>query len=211
MYSVAVISLFPVEWWPFIALIIHKIQVKTMRWQNTQEIAAIPMCVVGPVRIISKEIDEEVGLPLATLESPLWPSTNRGARVCTAAGGIRAVIVDERMTRSVLIEADSVEHLHAAYLDLQQRHDELQQVISANSRFAKLLDMNAQIIGSLMYLRFELLTGDAAGHNMVTLASDNMLEWILQHYPKLRYVSVSGNFCSDKKTSAVNGIRSEEH
>lgn len=177
-----------------------------MRWQNTQNIASIPMCVVGPVRIISKEIDEEIGLPLATLESPLWPSTHRGARVCTAAGGIRSVIVDERMTRSVLIEADSATELYEAYQDLREQRGELQQVISASSRFAKLVDLNAQIIGSLMYLRFELLTGDAAGHNMVTLASDRMLEWILQRYQNLRYVSVSGNFCADKKVSAVNGI-----
>ncbi len=177
-----------------------------MRWQNTHQIAAIPMRVVGPVRIISKEVDDEVPLPLATLESPLWPSTHRGARACTHAGGIRAVVVDERMTRSVLVEADSVEIVHQACLDIQQRREELQTVISTTSRFAKLLEINTQIIGSLLYLRFELLTGDAAGHNMVTLASDHMLQWILQQYPKLRYVSVSGNFCSDKKVSAVNGI-----
>ena len=51
------------------------------------------------------------------------------------------------------------------------------------SRFAKLIDMHAQIVGSLLYLRFEFTTGDAAGHNMVTLASDRMLDWILNHYP----------------------------
>ena len=176
------------------------------RWQNTQQIATIPMRVVGPVRIISQEVDADIPLPLATLEAPLWPSTHRGARVCTHAGGIRAVIVDERMTRSVLVEADSAQTVHHIYQELKQRHVELQQVISATSRFAKLIDVNAQIIGSLLYLRFAFLTGDAAGHNMVTLASDHMLEWILQQYPQLRYVSVSGNFCADKKVSAVNGI-----
>jgi hydroxymethylglutaryl-CoA reductase (NADPH) len=66
--------------------------------------------------------------------------------------------------------------------------------------------MHAQIIGSMLYLRFELTTGDAAGHNMVTLASDRMLDWILKKYKQLRYVSISGNFCTDKKVSAVNGI-----
>jgi hydroxymethylglutaryl-CoA reductase (NADPH) len=42
---------------------------------------------------------------------------------------------------------------------------------------------------------------------MVTLAADRMLEWILNEYPMLRYVTISGNYCSDKKASAVNGIR----
>jgi hydroxymethylglutaryl-CoA reductase (NADPH) len=177
-----------------------------MRWQTTEKIAAIPLRIVGPVRIISNEVTEEVPLPLATLESPLWPSTHRGARVCTEAGGIRATIVDERMSRSVLVEADTVAAVYAAYTDIQKNKVALQEVISASSRFAKLIDMHAQIVGSLLYLRFELLTGDASGHNMVTLASERMLNWILERYPALRYVSISGNFCSDKKVSAVNGI-----
>ncbi len=187
-----------------------------MRWRTsyqngtesseTQQIAAIPMRVVGPVKIVSHEVNAEVPLPLATLETPLWPSTHRGARVCTQAGGIRATLIDERMTRSVLVEADSVEEVYRAYRDIQQQKEVLQTVISASSRFAKLIDMHAQIVGSLLYLRFELLTGDAAGHNMVTLASDRMLTWILKTYPALRYVTVTGNFCMDKKVSAVNGI-----
>jgi len=177
-----------------------------MRWQNKEQIATIPMRVVGPVRIISPEVNEAVPLPLATFETPLWPSTHRGARVCTEAGGISAIITDERMTRSVLVEADSALEAHQAYLAIQRQKDTFQQIISESSRFAKLIDMHAQLVGSILYLRFEFLTGDASGHNMVTLASERILEWILTQYPVLRYLSISGNYCSDKKTSAVNGI-----
>lgn len=177
-----------------------------MRWQNKDQFATIPMRVVGPVKIISTEVNEEVYLPLATLESPLWPSTHRGARVSTMAGGIKASIIDERMTRSILVEADSVAEVHAVYLDIQQQKEKLQQIVEKTSRFARLIHMHAQLVGSLLYLRLELTTGDAAGHNMVTLASDHILTWILSHYPMLRYVSISGNFCSDKKVSAVNGV-----
>jgi hydroxymethylglutaryl-CoA reductase (NADPH) len=186
-----------------------------MRWQKpyksgmdgeTMYLAGIPMRTVGPVKIISQEVNAEVPLPLATLESPLWPSTHRGARVCTKAGGIKATLIDERMTRSILVEADSVAEIHRIYLAILQQKDHLQTIVTNCSRFAKLLDLHAQIVGSLLFLRFELLTGDAAGHNMVTLAADRMLAWILSTYPTLRYVSISGNFCTDKKVSAVNGI-----
>jgi hydroxymethylglutaryl-CoA reductase (NADPH) len=177
-----------------------------MRWQNTEQIAMIPMRVVGPVKIISTEVNEEVPIPLATLEAPLWPSTHRGARVCTEAGGIRATLIDERMSRSILVEADTVAEIHQVYQDIQKQLPVLQALISESSRFARLLDMHGQILGSMLYLRFELQTGDAAGHNMVTLASERMLNWILDKYTQLRYVSISGNFCTDKKVSAVNGI-----
>lgn len=182
-----------------------------MRWKeiyqkDTEQTAAIPMRVVGPVKILSKEVDGDISVPLATLESPLWPSTHRGMRVCHLAGGIQATVVDERMTRSVLVEADSAGIVHAAYQALLQQKDKMQSIISESSRFAKLIDMHAQIVGSLLYLRFEMLTGDAAGHNMVTLASDRLLRWILETHPQLRYVSISGNYCCDKKVSAVNGI-----
>lgn len=176
-------------------------------YQNgPDQVAPIPMRVVGPVKIISQEVNEEVPLPLATFESPLWPSTHRGARVCTLAGGIHATIIDERMTRSVLVEADSVAQIHRISQEIQQLKEKFQGIISETSRFAKLLDIHTQIVGSILFLRFEYLTGDASGHNMATLASDRLLEWILNQYPELRYVSISGNYCSDKKVSAVNGI-----
>ncbi len=182
-----------------------------MSWRKSyqdepKQIATIPMCVVGPVKIVSNEVDEEVPIPLATFETPLWPSTHRGARVCTEAGGIRAVIIDERMTRSVLVEADSVAEIHSVYLEILKKKESLQQLTSTTSRFTKLIEIQAEIVGSLLYLRFEFLTGDAAGHNMVTLASERLLNWILEQYPMLRYVTISGNYCSDKKVSAVNGI-----
>jgi hydroxymethylglutaryl-CoA reductase (NADPH) len=214
-YSVDVITRFPVEWRSFMALqlVYFKNYMRpNLQHQNEasqgegEQIAAIPMQVVGPVRIISAEVDEEVPLPLATLETPLWPSTHRGARVCTHAGGIRATIIDERMTRSVLVEADSVAEVHEVYLAIQQRKEELQALVSETSRFARLININGHIVGSLLFLRFELLTGDASGHNMVTLASDRMLAWVLSQYPALRYVSISGNLCTDKKVSAVNGL-----
>jgi hydroxymethylglutaryl-CoA reductase (NADPH) len=177
-----------------------------MRCKNKQQTAAIPMKEVGPVRVSSAEFDDTVMLPLATFESPLWSSTHRGTLVCNQSGGIKATLIDDRMTRSVLVEADSASQVQQAYLDIRQQKEQLQWLVSQHSRFAKLLDMHAQVVGSLLYLRFELLTGDAAGHNMVTLAAEHMLNWILKRHSSLRYVSISGNYCSDKKVSAVNGI-----
>lgn len=177
-----------------------------MRWQTTEQIAAIPMRLVGPVNIIGPEVVAEVPLPLATYETPLWPSTHRGAKACNQAGGIKAVILDERMTRSVVFEAPGVTEALEVISSLKQHKDVMQAIIKDTSRFARFLDMHVQMVGNLIYLRFEFNTADASGHNMVTLAAERLVEWIMVRYPELLYVSISGNFCSDKKNSAVNGI-----
>lgn len=179
---------------------------QTMRWQDTEQIANIPMRLVGPVKIIGPEVDAEVPLPLATYETPLWPSTHRGAKVCNQSGGITAIILDERMTRSVLLEAPNLLVTQEVVTSLQQHKDVMQAIIKETSRFARFLDMHVQVVGCLIYLRFEFDTADAAGHNMSTLAAERLVDWILIRYPELAYVSISGNFCCDKKTSAVNGI-----
>jgi hydroxymethylglutaryl-CoA reductase (NADPH) len=171
-----------------------------------QQIASIPMRTIGPIRLIGDVMNEEVTVPLATFETPVWPSTNRGAKVTREAGGMRVTIVDECMSRSVAVEAEHAGQLQQIKQELLSRKAELDAVVASTSRFAQLLAMHFQVIGKLMFIRFEFLTGDASGHNMVTKASERLLAFILEQYSQLKYVSLSGNYCTDKKTSAVNGI-----
>lgn len=169
--------------------------------------ASIPMRCIGPIKISGPVLQEEVMVPLATFETPLWPSTNRGAlvsRLCPS--GIKVVVIHDKMTRSVVVEAPDAEYAFKVVSALKSYKDELNQVVASTSRFAQLEDWQVQIVGNLIYLRFEMSTGDAAGHNMTTKAADALLEWILSRYSKLQYVSISGNYCTDKKASAVNGI-----
>lgn len=169
--------------------------------------APIPMRWVGPMKLSGHLLEEKVSVPLATYETPLWPSVGRGARISTlCTQGINVSVIDERMTRSILLEAEDAFAAHQAIRSLQSRMDQLNEVVSASSRFAKLIDINSQVVGNLIYLRLEFTTGDASGHNMVTHAADYLIPWILAEYPGLRYSSISANYCSDKKATAVNGI-----
>lgn len=177
-----------------------------MRWQTTEQIATIPMRAIGPIKFAGPDVVGEIMVPLATFETPLWPSTHRGARASAHAGGIKAVILDDRMTRSVLLEAESIVDAQEAVFNFQQHKEAMQLIIAETSRFTRLLDMHTQVVGTLIYLRFEFNTGDASGHNMATLAADRLMEWILVRFKHLKYVSISGNYCVDKKVSAVNGI-----
>ncbi len=177
-----------------------------MNSENEVAVAAIPMKSVGPVRICGPEVDCEVTVPLATYETPLWPSVERGARVTEKAGGIRAVVFDERMTRSVLVDAPGAEGAKALVDFVRENRDEIAQVAAGTSRFARLKDVHFEVVGHLVYIRLEFDTGDAAGHNMSTRAADAVLDWLLKARPECSYGSISGNYCCDKKASAVNGI-----
>lgn len=168
--------------------------------------APVPMRKVGPVRLAGPDAEGEFLVPLATFETPLWPSVERGARVTAQAGGIRAVVLDERMTRSVLVDAPDAAGARDLIAFLEIRRADLAQVAAGTSRFAQLKDVHCQVAGHLVYVRFEFTTGDAAGHNMATRAADALLAWILEQRPECAYGSISGNTCCDKKPSAVNGI-----
>ncbi|WP_202978295.1 hydroxymethylglutaryl-CoA reductase [Thiomicrorhabdus sediminis] len=173
---------------------------------NVQPFAQIPMQAVGPFKLIGDVETDDLMVPMATYETPLWPSVARGARVAARAGGIRVTLIDERMTRSILLQAKHAGIAAQRLAEIKSRQEDIQEVVSQSSRFAKLLEMNSQVVGNLIYLRFEFHTGDASGHNMATNAADKIIPWLLAEYPDLDYVSISANYCTDKKVSAVNGI-----
>ncbi|MBA5724578.1 hydroxymethylglutaryl-CoA reductase [Candidatus Liberibacter sp.] len=167
----------------------------------------MPMRWIGPLKITGNVIQETISVPLATYEIPLWHSVKRGARISMLCkDGIRATLIDERMSRSIFLEAEYAEAALKALQEISRRQEEILKIVETTSQFARFINMHSQIAGNLLFLRLEFLTGDAAGHNMVTKAADAIMNWILLHWPHLRYGSISGNLCSDKKATAVNGI-----
>ena len=168
--------------------------------------ATVPMQWVGPMRLTGDAVAGELSAPLATYESPLWPSTARGARVSMACDGIHVSVVQDTMARSILLEASSVDKAAEAVRAIMARKPELAEVVNATTSHGRFTDLHWQLVGNLIFLRIEMQTGDAAGHNMVTGAADAAMSWILEQLPALSHVSVSGNYCTDKKPSAVNGI-----
>jgi hydroxymethylglutaryl-CoA reductase (NADPH) len=185
--------------------------------KNTQAVApvaklfeaahvAVPFQKVGPAALLFGDAVEPelVEFPLATFETPLWPSVGRGAKVCREIGGLRLTLLGEGMTRSVAVKARSA---HDANALVRRWKDDplLRKKAEATGRFVALDDWTARIVGRNIYLRFCFTTAEAAGHNMVTKASDAVLAYLCTQYP-VEYISVSGNMCVDKKTSAVNSI-----
>lgn len=178
---------------------------------NSSEMAAVPLRWVGPVKLSGPEVEGEFEIPLATYETPLWPSVERGARVSRRIGGLRVLVYASCMTRSVAVEARDAFRAAEAARAIQSRIGDMQAVVAGTSRYARLQSVHVQLVGRLVFLRFAFDTGDAAGHNMATKAAQALLDWILREYSDLSYISISGNVCCDKKPSAVNGLLGRGH
>jgi hydroxymethylglutaryl-CoA reductase (NADPH) len=83
-------------------------------------------------------------------------------------------------------------------------------VAESTSRYAKLIDVLVTLEGANIYLRFVYEVGQAAGQNMVTIATDAACRWIEQNTPvKPRRWYVEANLSGDKKACAQSfqGIR----
>ncbi len=172
----------------------------------TKQSISVPCYKIGPVVIRGSEINESLEIPLATFESPLWPSTNRGAKITRLCGGVSCTLFDERMTRSVALQAANAATVKEILTDLKRRNDEIRSKIKKTSRHCEFDCCHHQVVGNLLYLRLEATTGEASGHNMLTKAAEALIRWLLAQYPSLKYISISGNVCVDKKVSAINGI-----
>lgn len=165
----------------------------------------IPLKWMGPISIVHP-FKEEVQVPLATYESALWPSVNRGAKISRLCSGIHVDISYSGMTRSVAVEARSgqeASRISREFMTLMPRWHE---AVKTTSRFAKLIDVYTQVVGPLLFIRLSFNTADAAGHNMSTKAAEAVLNKILEVWPTLRYVTLSANLCCDKKVSSINAI-----
>eukprot|EP01018_Ginkgo_biloba_P013606 Gb_01353 [translate_table: standard] len=55
-------------------------------------------------------------------------------------------------------------------------------------------------------MRFCCSTGDAMGMNMVSKGVQNVVDYLQDIFPDMDVISISGNFCADKKATAVNWI-----
>ncbi len=173
----------------------------------------VPTQWVGPIAFKAlngrsfNATDVKTNVPLATYETTLFPSVGRGAKVSRQIGGLTATLVADGMTRSLLIETPSVSESMRVAEYTHTHIDRLQaEVVSQHSNHTVLKKVDPTYVGNLLYLRFYFSTGKAAGHNMTTFAVDAIAESLLRQFPTIEYVSLSGNYCTDKKVSAVNRI-----
>jgi hydroxymethylglutaryl-CoA reductase (NADPH) len=82
--------------------------------------------------------------------------------------------------------------------------DGFQEITSRTSRHCRIEDLKTAVLGKEVYLIFEYTTGDAAGQNMVTLATEAICRDLLEKAPvKPRHFFLEANLSGDKKASML--------
>ncbi|MET3924243.1 hydroxymethylglutaryl-CoA reductase [Devosia sp. 2618] len=162
----------------------------------------MPLGVVGPLRINGINAHGDYYVPLATTEAALVASYGRGADITARAGGITSAMIGEGVLRTPafvfadMLEAGQFINWVAASAEL------LQSAAEATTRHGKLITIEPFMDSDTVFLICRYTTGDAAGQNMVTVATEALCSFIAEHTPiKPRHAFIEGNFSGDKKAS----------
>ncbi|VDM98586.1 unnamed protein product [Thelazia callipaeda] len=173
--------------------------------ENVIGYVPIPTGFVGPLLMNGRKFF----VPMSTTEGALIASTSRGCRAIYESGGVVARVYKDGMTRAPVVQFTNI--LRALevknILDSRSSFEEIKKVFDSTSSFAKLQQLEVDISGRLLFLRFEATTGDAMGMNMVSKGVHAALSYLKEKYPDMEMLSLSGNYCVDKKASALNWIK----
>ncbi len=163
----------------------------------------VPVGVVGPINLdgISRNF------PMATTEGCLIASVNRG---CAALrkGGVKSVVLKDGMSRSPLVSFPDITAMKEAmdWMEAPDNFAKIKKRFDGESRFAKLKNIRLQASGKDLYIRFVAGTGDAMGMNMLSKGTQAAINWLSEELKDMTVISLSGNFCTDKKPAAINWI-----
>ena len=166
----------------------------------------LPLGVAGPIIVDGRSYY----LPMATTEGVLVASTSRGAKAINAGGGAITVLTGDGMTRGPCVGFDTLVRAGEAklWLDSEEGTKVMKAAFNSTSRFARLQSLKTALAGTYLYIRFRTTTGDAMGMNMISKGVEHALKVMSEEagFEDMSIISVSGNYCIDKKPSAINWI-----
>ncbi len=166
----------------------------------------VPVGVAGPLKVKGEHANGEYPVFLATTEGALVASVNRGCTAINAAGGADAKVLKDEMTRAPVFKAKNVSEA-VKFVDwVGGNFAKIRAEAEGESKFTKLKSITPFYIGRNVWLRFAYETGDAAGLNMVTIATQRACDWIAANQKGAKLVALSGNVCVDKKVSGLNFV-----
>lgn len=166
----------------------------------------LPLGVAGPLVIDG----QSYFIPMATTEGVLVASTSRGCKAINAAGGAITVAHGDGMTRGPCVSFPTLARAAEAknWLDSEKGVNAMKLAFNSTSNFARLQTLKTALAGTYLYIRFKATTGDAMGMNMISKGVEKALSFMATEcgFDDMVTISVSANYCTDKKAAAINWI-----
>jgi hydroxymethylglutaryl-CoA reductase (NADPH) len=179
--------------------------------ENFVGVVRVPVGVAGPLLVRGAAARGTFYVPLATTEGALVLSVTRGAEAITAAGGAWVRASEAEVTRVPLFVFADGERAEAAAAWLAAHLAEVRAAAEATTRHGRLLGVEPVRVGRLLLLRFAYATADAAGQNMVTVATEAACRLLRSRPPfaAAEFFALESNASLDKKlaTMALAGRR----
>ncbi|MGB7209651.1 MAG: hydroxymethylglutaryl-CoA reductase [Pyrinomonadaceae bacterium] len=174
--------------------------------ENFIGVAQVPIGLAGPLLVNGEHAKGEFFVPLATTEGTLVASYNRGMKLLRESGGVTVTVVDDAMQRAPVFVFASAREARDFGFWVKENFAGIRAKAESTTNFGKLRDIQRFPASRFLYLRFNYLTGDAAGQNIVGKATKAACDWIMSVYPGIERYQLEGSFATDKKTSWVNTL-----
>lgn len=162
----------------------------------------VPVGVVGPLRVNGVFAHDDYFVPLATTEAALVASYARGAKAAGKSGGVSVATLGEGVLRTPAFRFASIAEAGLFVNWVVSSAEALIAAAEATTSHGKLLSIDPVIDGEIVFLMCRYETGDAAGQNMVTFATEALCAHALDQSPvQPRSWFLEANFSGDKKAS----------
>ena len=177
--------------------------------ENFTGVAQIPLGFAGPITVCGEHAKGEFLIPFATTEGTLVASYNRGMKLLNLSGGVKCTVVGDGMQRAPVFVFGDARGARDFVEWVGENFNSIREEAEATSSVAKLDNIDPYQSNKFAFMRFNFLTGDAAGQNMVGRATFAACSWILDNYSghKIERFYLESNFATDKKSSQVNIMR----
>nr|CAE00496.2 hydroxymethylglutaryl-CoA reductase [Rhizomucor miehei] len=163
----------------------------------------LPLGVAGPLNIDGIPTH----IPMATTEGCLVASTARGCKAINAGGGATTIVTADGMTRGPCVEFPNITRAGECKRWIENEgYEVIADAFNATSRFARLRKLKVTLAGKLVFIRFSTTTGDDMGMNMISKGCEAALSVLAEEFPDMQIISLSGNYCTDKKPAVINWI-----
>ena len=184
-------------------LTLEQMQVYRRNIENFIGTVKVPIGIAGPLQVNGLYAQGRYYLPLATTEAALVASYSRGAQLLTAMGGCTAMLLNEGIGRAPGFAFRNLQEAGQFMMWAIAQQATFKDIAEATTGHGQMVDMRLTVEGNHVYLDFQYTTGDAAGQNMVTIATEAVCDYIREQSPiQPEYSFVEANLSGDKKASA---------